>query len=376
MRKTVLIVLFAAFLFTSCNGDKNQQREWIYDNLPQKLWYEQSTEIANSEYHRLVNVLEDHANSSIRRFQSAGIDKDIDEFMAISFLGLDDLYLLSGGSSSNERKRTAQIEKYKEQYQLVTNNLYNNFTTLLRLRDSTLSLKPSYSDQELCRLLLGKPDAISSPSAEEQMSIARSIMTNLFYNREHPSISSVVYDKNNKSWIVRLDNAPNQIVSFYKRDDGNYDIEWTGNNGFIPDYRQGDNQPSNYDEEDWGGIAEGEYISMSGYLKDDSGKKHEIDMEFYITGVADEDGSFGVHGSYHYKSQASDKRIELSGDSYDGQRGLSEIHLHSYGGTERFLLFLDRNENTITGDWYQYKDAQSCEKEDDNYIKRFEVSLR
>lgn len=37
-----------------------------------------------------------------------------------------------------------------------------------------------------------------------------------------------------KEWTVRMDNAPTQTVRFFKRDDGDTDVEWTGNDGYVP----------------------------------------------------------------------------------------------------------------------------------------------
>ena len=37
-----------------------------------------------------------------------------------------------------------------------------------------------------------------------------------------------------KEWTVRMDNAPTQTVRFFKRDEGDTDVEWTGNDGYVP----------------------------------------------------------------------------------------------------------------------------------------------
>ena len=382
----ILLVLVTAAVFygiisgfDAFGGGKKLQKEWIYNTLPKKLWEEQTTDLADVEYKRVVKMLEDQANAAIRKFDQAGTEKDLDEYMAMSLFGLDDLYLLGGGSSSSEKKREAQIERYKEQYETVTDNLRDNMSKLLRLRDSTLSRRPAYSDGQLFHLLLGTPDAIASPSAALQESIARSLVSNQFLGREKPHVASATYDRKEKVWHVRMDSAPNQEVRFFKRDDDGYDIEWTGNKGFVPAASApvpaaaaDDEDP----EEEWAGRAEPDFRTLGGYLEDENGKQYKIRMELMIQSVADEDDSFGVSGSYQYLSQESDKRILLDGSMMLGERGLLEMILTSLEETERFDLFLDAESDGITGFWYQYKDKESCRKGTDDFSKRLKVVLR
>lgn len=224
-------------LFTS---GKSLQKEWIYEELPQKLWEDQTFTLADNEYHRIVSVLEDYGNNAIRQFQEEAEEEDLNDLFAASLFGLEDLVLL--GSSSTDKKRKAQIERYKERYDEVTDNLRENMSSLLYLRNNTSQKDPSLSDAQLCKILLGTPTEIASSSPEEQEAIAKSIITNLFYGLEKPKVTSCDYNRSEKEWQVRLDNAPNQIVRFYKRDDGNWDIEWSGNKGYKP---QPSSNPSN-----------------------------------------------------------------------------------------------------------------------------------
>lgn len=357
------------------SGGKNQ-KEWIYETLPKKLWEEQTTDLANSEYHRIVDVLENYANAAIRRYDEAGTEKDLDEYLSMSFFGLEDLYLLGGGSSANEKKRAAQIDRYKKQYESVTDNLLENMKTLLRLRDSTLAYRPAFSDEQLCRILLGTPGAIATPSAETQMSLARSVMTNLYRGREKPTVSSCTYDRKEKVWNVRMDGAPNQEVQFFKRDDGGFDIEWTGNKGYVPQQvaasyddaadEEEDPHPSHIEPESYSSI-------FSGVLKDGA-KEYKIEMTLQI----DEFGA--AEGYYRYMSQAATSRIPLSG-SVEQAGMMIYYELDSQDGTEHFSLSqtnvaeTDEELKQVEGHWRKYKSSSDRERDEESFTKHLDVKL-
>lgn len=388
----VLVSLFAVmYILTSLDlgviidGGKSRQKAWIYDTLPQKIWQEQTTDLANTEYHRIADVLQGYANAAIRQYDDAGTEKDLDEYLSMSLFDLEDLYLLNGGSSSNERKREAEIERYKKHYETITDNLRENMQTLLRLRDSTLSFRSEYEDNQLCQTLLGTPGAIASPSIDLQMSIARSIMTKLYFNRKRPEVSSCSYDRKEKVWKVRMDSAPNQQVQFFKRDDGAFDIEWTGNKGYIPEYTSTSSSiaatsvaPEIDDEEDVhpSRVEPESYVSAyTGFLEAGE-KRYGIEMKLQI----DEFGN--VEGYYRYLSQPADSRILLSGNVMHLAM-LDSFELDSQDGTEHFSLSQntvaateDDELDELSGTWRKYKTSTDRENDVSSFTKELDVVLR
>ena len=376
-----ILVDFMAFKGMLPGSGKQVQKRWIYETLPQALWQEQATTLADNEYKRLVDVLTDYANDAITKYDRAGRDSDRETYAAMSFWGLDDLYLMSGGSTSKQREREQNVELYKNHYSTIVGNLKTNMSMLLRLRDSTLRYGIVYTDSELCALLLGKPDAIAQPSPEYQLSVARAIITNLYIGREKPSVSSTSYDRKSKLWTVRLDGAPTQTVQFFKRDDGEYDVEWTGCKGYIPKliqapvYNQVSDEeefeeptPSNYYEE---GRPEIDIFNIDGYLEESTGERYSIDMTLTVGEQMSDSAAYAVKGSYHYASQDANKRIELTG-TYESNYFL----LRSGSGKETFKLDLNYSDKKMEGDWYRYKDRESGERGGDDYQKHFKVHLR
>lgn len=379
------IVDFALFRGAFFNNDKHFQREWIYNTLPEKLWEEQTYDLVNTEYKRLTDVMADYANDQIRKYQDEGEEKDLNEYLGMSMLGLDDLYFLGGGSSSSEKKRAANIEKYKERYNTVTDNLKDYFSSALSIRNKRITSKmPTYSDTEFCQKLLGTPTAVSTVEPSIQRTMAEAIVNNLFLGRKRPSVSSSQYDRKEKAWNVRLDNAPNQVVRFIKRDDGDFDIEWTGNKGYVqpvdpaaanaPYGTYVDDEMVTFDPDIHNDGLDEEYLFAEGWLEDSDGKKYNIDMSLTIgEWVSEADGSL-VEGTYHYASQAPDKQISLSGNEYAGKNNLSAIILETADKTERFSLSLDREKKTLDGDWFHFKDKANAEK--NQHDKQYRVVLK
>jgi ABC-type dipeptide/oligopeptide/nickel transport systems, permease components len=320
----VLEVLSFSKFFSSSMGRK-EQKMWIQEELPKELWKQQASELCNTEYQRLSEVLEKYGNKAIQKYNDEGDEKDLDEYLAASLWGLDDLWLLGGGNSANEKKRKSQVEKYKKQYESVTQNLHDNMSLLMRLRDSSLTRRPAYSDEMVCASLLGTPEAIAYPSDELQLSIARSIVTNILYGREHPAVASSKYDKENKCWHVRMDNAPEQTVSFYKRDDGSYDAEWTGNHGYIPKQNIYDTEP-----------IQGKSMQEESFSDTNTGEGFEkypnptIEM---------------LYGTWH-SYNAEDGFVEISITKEGVQRG-QDIEYYESKGDKGYLDWGERFENGV-----------------------------
>ena len=382
----VMMGLLCCYLFRDSlfNDTKALQKDWIYENLPQKLWDEQTFDLADNEYKRLTSVMETYVNDQVRRFKDAGESQDLNEYIGMSMLGLDELYYLMGGSASNERKREEQIEQFKTRYSTISDNLKEYLSSALSLsKEPSLLRLPSYSDAEFCAKLLGTPAAVSTVTPDVQRTMAEAIVTNLIYNRYRPAIAACNYDRKAKAWNVRMDNAPDQVVQFLPRDDGDSDIHWTGNKGYVPPINPNasteygsysDDEIYTPDPDAHYSNSDAEYFELEGFLETEDGKRYGIDMSLTLGEWESEADGYPASGSYHYASQSSDKQIELTGNEHILENGSSAIILETPDKTERFSLNLDRGKKTFNGEWRHFADKEKFEKGD--YDKKYNVVLK
>ena len=64
MRKHELLMLAIALLLISCSNEEQEQKQWIYDNLPTKVWQDVTYERLDAEYKRLSSSLINLANNA------------------------------------------------------------------------------------------------------------------------------------------------------------------------------------------------------------------------------------------------------------------------------------------------------------------------
>lgn len=83
-----------------------------------------------------------------------------------------------------------------------------------------------YDYEEICRRFLGTPTSYSEPESDQLYEVAELNVKATLQNLSRPKIASCQYDKDKQLWTVRIDNGDNQYVKFYKRDDGDFDIEY------------------------------------------------------------------------------------------------------------------------------------------------------
>lgn len=385
----ILLYLYMAGGGALFSSGRAMEKDWIYGTLPEKLWNGQRTDLANAEWKRVSDLLQDYGNQAIRAFEDAGDEEDLNGLFAASLFGMEDFYLL--GSSASEKKRKAQVNEFKKNYEAVLDNLHENMSAFLQ-SGTPGSAGAGYTDAQLCKLLLGTPGAVAAPSAETQREIARNLVAGAVSGYPRPTVSSCSYDRKAKEWTVRMDNAPTQTVRFFKRDDGDTDVEWTGNDGYVPKrmpagaqepasagaVSQEPAEPGVYEEEEEGlgdDIAESTNYTLKGFLITDDGRKTAIDMTITEAGVAEEDDSYALDGFYHYESQPATSVIHLEGYALYGKNGWAEWVLISEGGKERFNLSVSGTSSDVDGTWRMYPDAESCKAGGDDFVKKMKVEL-
>lgn len=293
----ILAVLVGLLVFSSC--EDKWQRAWIYGSLPEKLWESECEKIVTDEYLRICDMLEDYADEAVDEYEDIETYDDLEEYLATymvaSLFGMEDLLPDFG------ENQEARIEEYESHLEEVIDILMDNMLESLPLRNNPSRPETIYSDEALCEILLGTPAAIANPPADVQQNIARSIVTNLLVDRNRPSVTSCSYDRKKKVWNVRLDNAPNQTVSFFKRDDGDYDIEWTGTKGYIPSRQEANNRATQGN----GPTASGE--GREYYVDETFGWTPNADSSCYLT-IASTDKS-DVDGTNEFIDWNGDRTL-------------------------------------------------------------------
>ena len=225
--KKVLFFVAAIFLLSACGFEQNKQREWISGNLPEYLWRDITYDAVNTEYHRVYDMLVEKANNAISAYSRKGRQDDLENMRFAYAWGLGDLYELGGGNSSDVKKRNAAIEKYKTNFERVTALLPSMIGGNLHLRDSSYRVTSMPSDDEIFKTLLGTPGKIATDNDDDISFYCRLITVHALEPLERPVIANCEYNKERDLWNVRVDNANNQYVKFYKRDDGDYDVEYS-----------------------------------------------------------------------------------------------------------------------------------------------------
>ena len=223
-------MLAIALLLISCSNEEQEQKQWIYDNLPTKVWQDVTYERLDAEYKRLSSSLINLANNAKDLYYTNAVEEYYGSSWASEFLrSFDQLGSYLGESSYNSRRDEA-IASYKRHCEGVLEDLANEMVSWLFLRDSTFyGCDFERSDEEIFKMLMGTPGHTPNLSYEQKKEIAREIVINTFQPMvgNKPAIASVEYNKDIKLWSVRMDNAENQYVKFYPREDGEYDVEYS-----------------------------------------------------------------------------------------------------------------------------------------------------
>ena len=213
-----------------------RHKQWIYNNLPGRIWDKIAFDAINNEYSRLVDLMTDYANSNIERYYNAEMDKDEsrESFLGSSYYDNSFSNQLSYSmwgietASDARRRRNSAIDAYKSRYNSATSNLKSAFENCLPYKDSTITDDwTNHSDQEICNMLLGSVTSESaSGSYYNCLTISEDVIKRVLSGLSRPVISSCTFSEEKDFWVVRMDHADNYYVKFFPRDDGDFDIEY------------------------------------------------------------------------------------------------------------------------------------------------------
>lgn len=224
--KKLFFLLLPTALLIGCNTTTKNQKTWIYETLPEYVWIDKTYDALEQDADQRTDKYIAWANQAIEEYNDKGESDDLNTLIAADLWGLSDLYLLGGGSSSAEKKRAAVINKYKKNSEAVLGALASELENSFTYRDSSYEITVSLTDEEIFHTLFGTPESIPEINYTGISNVAKWIAVNTFQGMERPVISSCEYDKEKDLWVVRMDNADTQYVKFYKRDDGEYDVEY------------------------------------------------------------------------------------------------------------------------------------------------------
>jgi hypothetical protein len=225
--KKFFYTLIALGLLVSCSNMKSGQQKWIMDNLPTRIWHTMAYETVNAEYLRLRDVLSNYASDAISSFYMDGYNEYQNNKRYAQEWGLGSLYEYLEGSTYDFSRSDAVADAYKERYSNAIRTLADEIGNCLYLCDEQLELQDIITDREIFNELIGTPDYAPSPSSDRIRELAEWITTMALQGMSKPTISLCEYDKKNELWSVRMDNADNQYVKFYPRDDGKCDVEYS-----------------------------------------------------------------------------------------------------------------------------------------------------
>ena len=212
------------------------QKQWIYHNLPKRIWDNLAFDAINKEYGRIVDFLADYANANISQYydkertrmrENASIwgssyyDDSFSNRMSFNLWGLE--------TATDARERQDEtIDAYISRYNNVKSNLKESFESGLSYRDSTITDDWSIIyDDEICDLLLGDVTSNASGSYYNCLKISQNAIKRVLSGLSYPAISSCTFNETRDLWVVRSDYADNYYVKFFPRDDGEFDIEYS-----------------------------------------------------------------------------------------------------------------------------------------------------
>ena len=201
------------FVVMSCHSLTDEQHEWIYEELPLKVWDEVCGANLSAETTRLGDVISGYSNEKIKKIDA----KKEDDYEYFSWLS----YSLADYSSEVYKKARA---KYLRHCEKVLDEFASAMEECITYKDSSIVDVWDKTDQEICDYLVPYPQ---NSKKTDVRYVAENVVKRLFKNLQRPVVSACEYDKEHKCWVVRFDNADTHYVRFLKRDDGGFDTEYS-----------------------------------------------------------------------------------------------------------------------------------------------------
>lgn len=215
MKKHFRLLALAGFCFVvmSCHSLTDEQHDWIYEELPLKVWDEVCGNALSSETTRLGNVIIAYSNKNLKKIDA----EKADQYEYFSWLS----YTFADYSSEVYKKARA---KYLRHCETVLDDFASAMEECIAYKDSSIVDVWDKTDQEICEYLVPYPQKSKKPDVRY---VAENVVKKLFKNLQRPVVSACEYDKDHKCWVVRFDNADTHYVRFLKRDDGGFGAEYS-----------------------------------------------------------------------------------------------------------------------------------------------------
>lgn len=373
MKKLIAFIPALFFLF-ACNSLQKTQSEWITTFLPDQLWEDITFEAVNDEYDRITDVFVDMRDNAISAFNDKGDEDDLNTLRSAQFWGLEDLYELNGGNSDKVKQRNAIIERYDDNFSQVTETLGEAMGTYLSLRDSSLSSVRVPSDKELFTILYGTPERVSTIDERGIYQYARLITIREISELERPEVASCEYDKNRHLWVVRLDNAENQYVKFYERNNGGYDMEYSSILNADGTPKTDKKVAITFEDDRDREHSSPKSASNSSNLTNNNDASGQSNLDQTEEDVDDDDipESMWTRGFYSGTMSGGGKSYNISvAISYPGKGkpGCPIIGSYQYEGHSDMIV--------LGGDWIELKDLYQMSPMlySDEYFERFDLEM-
>lgn len=366
-----LFLLLSITLFIGCNSTQKNQKTWIYETLPEYVWIDKTYDALEQDADQRTDKYVAWANQAIEEYNDKGESDDLNTLIAADLWGLSDLYLLGGGSSSAEKKRAAVINKYKKNSETVLSVLTSEIDKSFSYRDSSYEITASLTDEEIFHSLFGTPNNIPEMNYEGISNVAKWIAVNTFQDMERPVIASCEYQKEKDLWVVRMDNADTQYVKFYKRDDGEFDVEYgsklktdgtpDSEDTYTTNFKNGKKVQSASSTDSEESILKG-VRAIYAAIADDNSNFIELDQKYTSAGLKkaiddvnayDEKNNEGYIGffefDYHLMAQDSYNVSisELKVDSANAKTAKVSFNLHNLGEVTPMKLEMVKED----GEW-------------------------
>ena len=215
MKNHFRLLALAGFYFVimSCHSLTDEQHEWIYEELPLKVWDEVCGANLSAETTRLGNVIIGYSNENLKKIDEQKED-DYEYFSMWSY---------SLANYTSEVYKNARA-KYLRHCKTVLDEFASAIEEYITYKDSSIVDVWDKTDQEICDYLVPYPQYSEKTDVRY---VAENVVKRLFKNLQRPVVSACEYDKEHKCWVVRFDNADTHYVRFLKRDDGGFDTEYS-----------------------------------------------------------------------------------------------------------------------------------------------------
>lgn len=216
MKKYFRILVSASLccVVMSCHSLTKDQRNWIYEELPLKVWDEVCLTSLKAEYIRLIQVIGDYEAENLKKINEERLD-NVQYWLNLNVEAFAQL----ANESFNKKG-----DNYSKRCSKVLEDLVNYIPECYSYRDSAIVEVWNKTDKEICEYLVPYPQKSKKPDVRY---VAVNVAKCVFKDMKRPVVSACEYDKEHKCWVVRFDNADTHYVRFLKRDDGGFDTEYS-----------------------------------------------------------------------------------------------------------------------------------------------------